>query len=146
MKKSDDIHRYDDIITLPHPISKKHPRMSIENRAAQFSPFSALTGYEAVIEETGRLTEPEVELDEQRKADLDNRLQLILHQLSNRPTITVTWFCPDERKSGGAYLTHTGILYRIDPYTQQLRFEDGTRVSIDTITEIEMADASVDIL
>ncbi|MBR5284455.1 MAG: hypothetical protein IKU27_05355 [Clostridia bacterium] len=139
-------HAYDDIIDLPRPVSRTHKPMSMHNRAAQFSPFSALTGYEAVIEETGRLTEPEVELDEQHKADLNDRLQMILHLLSSRPPITVTWFCPDERKSGGAYLTHTGILHKIDPYTHQLRFEDGTRISIDTITEIEMEDAPSDIL
>ncbi len=131
-------HAYDDIIDLPRPISRIHKPMSLHNRAAQFSPFSALTGYEAVIEETGRLTEPQAELDEQRKADLDSRLQLILHQLDQHPLVTITWFCPDDRKSGGAYLTHTGIPRRIDPYTHQLLFEDRISVPIDGIMEIEI--------
>ena len=130
-------HAYDDIIDLPRPVSKLHKPRSMRNRAAQFSPFSALTGYEAVIEETGRLTEPETELDEQRKADLDTCLQLLLAHISERPQATITWFQPDARKSGGAYLTHRGSLYKIDPVAGLLFFEDHTVLSIGQITDID---------
>ncbi len=130
-------HEYDDIITLPHHVSAVRKRMSMRERAAQFAPFSALTGYEAVIEETGRLTELQTELDESRKLVLDNRLQQLLRQIDIRPEVSITWFVPDPRKSGGAYQTHTGRLQKIDAFAGLLRFEDHTCIPIEQITEID---------
>ena len=97
--------KYDDILHLPHHVSTKHPQMSMQDRAAQLSTFAALTGYGEVIRETGRLTEDWIELDEAAKAELDRRLRLLAAGLDQRPAVTVTWFQPEERKAGGAYVT-----------------------------------------
>ena len=130
--------RYRDIIDLPYPQhDPAHPRMAAENRAAQFSPFAALTGYDAVVEETARWTESKIELSEDAKAILDNQLQMLAEQ--DRPEVTVTYFVPDTRKSGGAYLTVQGVLKRIDAINRELVFlaengvSDGKRVPIDDI-------------
>ena len=101
---------YDDIINLPHPTSKRHPRMPIRDRAAIFSPFAALSGHGAAIAETARLTEQKIELDEDTKAELDRRQAVLLEYMDERPELTVTWFQRDEKKDGGAYLTTTGRL------------------------------------
>jgi len=130
-------HEYDDIIDLPHHVSPTRKRMSMRERAAQFSPFAALTGYEAVIEETARLTDVERELDESRKAVLDMQLQQLRSLLAHRPEAAITWFCPDTRKSGGAYLTHSGRICKIDPLAGTVCFEDHTVISIEQITEID---------
>ena len=102
---------YDDILHLPHPTSKTHRRMSRQDRAAQFSPFAALTGYEAVVKETARLTEKRPVLTEDEVAELDARLRLAMELDAE---VTVTWFQPDKRKAGGAYVTTTGRLKKID--------------------------------
>ena len=107
--------KYGDIIHLPHPVSEKHPRMPMQDRAAQFSPFAALTGYEEAIYETGRLTEERAELDEEEKAILDRKQRLLLEKLDELPTLTVTYFVPDEKKSGGAYIRKAGNLKKINP-------------------------------
>lgn len=138
MKKSDDLHRYDDIINLPHPTSLKHPRMTVENRAAQFSPFSALTGYDAIVEEAGRLTESRAELDEQRKAMLDAVLRQLQENISAEPEISIEYFVPDLLKFGGEYVRHTGRLRRIDPIDQSILFTDGQRIPIGDIRDIEI--------
>lgn len=140
MKRSDDPHRYDDIINLPHPTSLKHPRMTVENRAAQFSPFAALTGYEAIVEETARLTEERAELDEQRKAVLDGKLQRLRERLGAEPELSIVYFRPDLLKFGGEYVSHSGRLRRIDPIERSILFADGLRVAIDDIAEIENSD------
>ena len=131
-------HEYDDIIDLPHHVSPTRKPMSMHDRAAQFAPFSALTGYDAVIEETERVTEQQNELDDDRKAILDNRLQALLAHIHTHPCVTVTWFRPDDRKSGGARLTHTACLQKIDPYARLLLFEDGTVVPMDRLLELEI--------
>ena len=140
MKRSDDPHRYDDIINLPHPTSVKHSRMTVENRAAQFSPFAALTGYEAIVEETARLTEERAELDEQRKAVLDGKLQRLRERLGDEPKVSIVYFRPDLLKFGGEYVSHSGRLRRIDPIERSILFADGLRVAIDDIAEIENSD------
>ena len=137
MKKSDDPHRYDDIINLPHPTSSKHPRMTVENRAAQFSPFSALTGYDAIVEEAGRLTESRAELDEQRKAMLDAVLRQLQENISAEPEISIEYFVPDLLKFGGEYVRRTGRLRRIDPFEGSILFVDGLKVAIADLYEIE---------
>ncbi len=138
MRKSDDPHRYDDIINLPHPTSLKHPRMTVENRAAQFSPFAALTGYDALVEETARLTEDRAELDEQRKAVLDERLRILRERLGEEPELSIVYFLPDLLKFGGEYVSHTGRLRRIDPVEKSILFTDGLRIPIADIRDIEI--------
>lgn len=128
---------YDDIITLPHPTSATHPRMSRHNRAAQFAPFAALTGYDASIQEAGRSTELEAELDEDRLSVLNGQLQELEALLPQRPIVTITYFQPDSKKSGGAYLPFNGTLRSIDRNLQQLVTEDGQRIPIAHIRELD---------
>ena len=132
-----DAHKYDDIIRLPHHVSTRHPQMSIHDRAAQFSPFAALTGHDAAIRETERLTEEWVELDEDSKEQLDERLQMIREHLAERPEITFTFFQPDERKQGGAYRTITGKVKKIDEYENRILLEDGTALMVEHLVSIE---------
>ena len=130
-------HRYDDIIHLSRPVSKKHSPMSNFDRAAQFSPFAALTGYDGVIAETGRLTDARIELDEGGKALLDEKLQTIRAHLEECPEVKLTVFCPDSRKSGGAYEEITGHVKKIDPVARILVLTGGETVPIDRIYGIE---------
>ena len=129
--------RYEDIIHLPRPVSKKRSPMSSFDRAAQFSPFAALTGYDAVIAETGRLTDQCIELDEGGKALLDEKLQVLREHLEEQPEVKLTVFCPDSRKSGGAYETITGNVKKIDPVTRILVLTGGEVIPIDRIYGIE---------
>ena len=130
---------YDDIINLPHPTSIKHPQMSIQDRASIFSPFAALSGHAGAIAETARLTEQRMELDEDTKAELDRRQAILLEHIREQPEITVTWFQPDERKEGGAYLTTTGRLKKIDPIEQTLVLLDGTSIQSEDVFNLESA-------
>lgn len=129
--------KYDDIIHLPHHVSSIHPQMLLADRAAQFSPFAALTGYEAAIRETERLTTARVELDEEAMATLDEKLRTIAEHLHQRPPVSVTYFQPDGRKEGGAYLTATSAVKKIDRYEHIVVMTDGTRIPIANILEIE---------
>ena len=131
-----DEHKYDDIINLPHHVSKKHPQMSPENRAAQFSPFAALTGHEAAIQETARLTESFVELNEDKKVQLDEQLQLIRENLEQKPECEITYFKPDEKKDGGTYVTIRGRIKKIDEYARLIILTDGTVLPIKHIYAI----------
>lgn len=126
---------YDDIIHLPHPTSKKHPRMSMEERAAQFSPFAALTGFGGVIQETGRLTDRRVELGESDRAELERTLNFLDSQEEEHPLVQVTYFLPDERKEGGAYVTVTGRLKRIDQ-VENLLLVGSYRIPIEELREV----------
>lgn len=128
---------YDDIIHLSHPTSKNRPRMSIHDRAAQFSPFAALSGHAAAIAETARLTDRKLELDEDTKAELDRRQAILLEHISERPEITVTWFRPDEKKAGGAYVTTTGRLKKIDEIECVLVLTDGARIPLEDVAGLE---------
>ena len=128
---------YDDILHLPHPTSKNHPRMSIQERAAQFSPFAALTGHAAAIAETARLTDQKMELDEDTRAELDRRQAILLEHISERPEVTITWFRPDERKEGGAYVTTTGRLKKIDQVERILVLMDGTNIPLEDVAALE---------
>lgn len=127
---------YDDILHLPHPTSKRHPRMPIVDRAAQFSPFAALTGHGAAIEETARVTDRRIELDEDAKEQLDQTLQLLLERIDEQPEITVTWFSPDKKKAGGQYHTATGKLKRIDSREGRLTLTDGNQIPLEDLLEI----------
>ena len=130
-------HQYADIIDLPHHVSATRPRMSMIDRAAQFSPFAALTGYDAAIKETGRLTDERIDLSEESRAALDRKQQILLDNLADHPEISVTYFVPDERKSGGAYVTVTGRVKKVDDYQRLLILTDGTKIPLDDILDIE---------
>ncbi|MCI5493510.1 MAG: YolD-like family protein [Lachnospiraceae bacterium] len=136
-----DVHRYDDMLTLPHPVSKKHPSMARMNRAAQFAPFAALTGYEDAVRESARLTDQRQELEEDSRELLDEELQKICVSIQKHPSVTVTYFVPDQKKEGGSYVTYTGKLKRIDRYMQQLVFEDGTRIAVGDIYKLTACEA-----
>lgn len=132
-----EIHKYDDIIHLSRPVSRKRSPMSNFDRAAQFSPFAALTGYDAVIAESGRLTDAQIELDEGGKALLDEKLQLIQAHLAENPEVKLTVFCPDSRKTGGAYEEITGNVKKIDPVARILVLTSGAVIPIDRLYGIE---------
>ena len=131
-----DVHRYEDIINLPNHVSNSHPHMSILDRAAQFSPFAALTGYDGAIKETARLTNKRMELDEVAKTVLDEKLRITLEQLSSRPEIEITYFQPDKKKTGGAYVSTIGIVKKIDSYERTVIMQDETRIPIEEIIRI----------
>ena len=128
--------KYDDIINLPHHTSPRHPRMSMRDRAAQFAPFSALTGYEDVVDETARLTDGKITLTEDAKALLDLKQRLLLERIDTRPEITVTYFVKDARKSGGSYQTVRGRLLRIDSVEKTLVLEGGRRIDAQDVIAI----------
>lgn len=129
--------RYDDIIDLPHHVSTTHHRMSMLERAAQFQPFRALTGYEEAVRETARLTDERVELTEDEKALLDAKLQRLADRLDSHPQVTLTWFRPDKRKTGGAYVTTTGQIRKIDDFEGALILLGGERIVIENILDIQ---------
>lgn len=129
--------KYEDIIHLSRPVSTRHLPMSGYDRAAQFAPFAALTGYDDVIAETARLTDGEIFLDVGAEAELDAKLREIRENIHLRPQITVTYFRPDSRKSGGAYVTVSGRVKKIDEYAQTLVLTDNTAVGIQRICKIE---------
>ena len=128
---------YSDIINLPHHVSKNHPQMPMEARAAQFAPFAALTGYDAVIHETARLTEGQVELEEYDNERLNRIFSELMDILEDHPVVTVSYFKPDEHKAGGAYVTVTGQLKKIDTYEQLMVMEDGTAIPIGKIMDLQ---------
>lgn len=125
------------MLTLPHPVSATHPRMSLQDRAAQFSPFAALTGYEDALKETARLTEDFAELEEDSKQEIDRILQY-LREHPEQFAVQITYFEADAKKSGGHYRTITGNIRRIDNDTRTLRMSDGTRIAIDMIYQLEL--------
>lgn len=130
---------YEDIINLPHHQSTKRPQMPLKDRAAQFAPFAALTGYDAEIRETARLTDAKIELDESTLAILNDKLQIILDNLDTKPEVTITYFKPDTKKAGGAYIEHTGTVKRIDEYERTVIFMDMTAILIEDILDIQSA-------
>ena len=130
--------QYDDIIRLPHPDSPKHPRM-LYDRAAQFSPFAALTGYAGVIRETARLTDRKIELDETMLTALNERYQLLLSVLDAEPEVEITYFVPDERKSGGAYRTVSGVVKKADEFARRLTLTDGTVIPMEDVLMLDGA-------
>jgi len=129
--------KYEDIIHLSRPVSTRHLPMSNYDRAAQFAPFAALTGYDGVIAETARLTDGEMFLDVGAEAELDARLREIRENIHLHPQITLTYFRPDSRKSGGAYVTVSGKVKKIDAYTQTLVLIDNTAIELQKICKIE---------
>lgn len=127
---------YDDIINLPHHVSAKHPRMSLEARSAQFAPFAALTGYEDAIEETGRLTIEKIDIDDGIKCNINKKIQLIKSNLLMHNKVSIKYFIPDSKKEGGCYKLISGVVKKIDEYKQLIIMEDKTDISINEIIEI----------
>lgn len=130
-------HKYDDIINLPHHVSKKHPQMSLHDRAAQFSPFAALTGHKAAINETARLTDEKQILSEDVIAKLNEQLNLIKENIGTNLIVTITYFVPDDRKSGGAYISNTGVVKKINEYNHTVILTDKTVIPIEQISEMQ---------
>jgi len=128
---------YDDIINLSHHVSSTRPQMSMLDRAAQFSPFAALTGYDSAIKETGRLTDERVELDEDALTVLDMKYQLLMDALDDAPEVTITYFQPDERKAGGKYVSATGGVKKLDDFERRITMQDGTKIPMDDVLSID---------
>ena len=127
---------YDDIIHLPHHVSRNHPQMPLRDRAAQFAPFAALTGYEAAVGETARQTTERRELDAQEAAELNRRLTDLAARLKDRPEVTIEYFVPDDRKAGGAYVTVAGRVRNISVSEKTLVMEDGTEIPMEDIVSM----------
>lgn len=127
---------YGDILFHRHHVSQSRPRMSVHSRAAQFAPFAALTGYDDIISESARFTEDSPDLGESLVSELNDRLVFLLSR-DNPPVATVTYFVPDEKKSGGRYLTFTDRLAKYDPYKRKLLFASGLAISVESITDVE---------
>lgn len=134
-----DKHRYDDMLKLPHHISIRRPQMPVADRAAQFSSFAALTSYEAAIEETARLTDARIELDEDEKACLNEKLQMLLEVLDQQPEVKTTYFHPDGQKAGGVYVRAAGRQQRIDETARTLVLTDRSPILNEQIYTIESA-------
>lgn len=131
-----DGHKYDDIINLEHPTSKRHPRMSAMDRAAQFAPFSALTGYDDMVVERARITGSRMELDDMQKMALDESMTYVLEHLSERPQVKITWFIKDARKSGGRYQEIEDAVQNVEVPNRMIILRNGLRIPMDDIVEI----------
>ena len=140
--ESTDPHRYDDMLDLPHHVSSARPHMSRADRAAQFSPFAALTGFGAAIQETGRLTEERFVPEEDMRRELDEKLRLLKEQIHVRPAASFTYFLPDDKKEGGEYVTVAGNVKKIREADRMVILEDGTRIPIEDIIEIKTSSSS----
>jgi hypothetical protein len=128
---------YDDIINLPHHVSKTRPQMSMIDRAAQFSPFAALTGYDAAIKETGRLTDERIEMGDDAQNVLNMKFQILVDHLDDEPEVTFTYFKPDERKFGGAYVEVTGTVKKVDDFERLIVMQNGTNIPMEDVLSIE---------
>ena len=128
---------YEDIISLPHHVSPKRDPMSMQDRAAQFSPFAALTGYEDAIQETGRQTEGKIEVDEEALSSLNMKFQFLIGRMEDMPEVTLTYFKPDERKAGGAYVEVTGSVRKIDDFGRFSVMRNGAKIPMDDSLSIE---------
>lgn len=129
--------RYNEIINLPHHVSKTRPQMPMLDRAEQFAPFAALTGYDSAIKETGRLTDEKIEMDEEALNILNMKFQILVDSLDDEPEVTFTYFKPDERKAGGAYLEVTGTVKKVDDFERLIVMQNGTKMPMDDILNIE---------
>ena len=129
--------KYNEIMRLPHHVSKTRPQMPMSDRASQFAPFAALTGYDAAIKETGRLTDERIELDVEALSALDMKYQLLMEALDEAPEVTITYFQPDERKAGGKYVSAVGTVKKIDDFERRITMRDGTRIPMDDVLSID---------
>ncbi len=130
------IEDYQDIISLPYYVSGNRPHMSMTDRAAQFSPFAALTGYDATVKETTRLTDQRIELNEDERQKVSDRLSMLQSCVKEFPTVEITYFVPDEKKAGGEYSTVTGIVKKLDEFQKLIIMMDGTRIPIEEIIDV----------
>ena len=128
--------RYNEIINLPHHVSTTRPQMPLSDRAAQFAPFAALTGYDSAIKETGRLTDERIELGEEALTALDRKYQLLIEALDDAPEVTIIYFQPDERKAGGQYVSATGTVKKVDTFGRRILLQDGTRIPLDSVFDL----------
>lgn len=131
------MNKYDDIINLPHPVSRKHPRMPLRDRAAQFAPFAALTGHEAAINETVRQTDERISLSENVIDEINHRLNIIAKTIDAPKKVSIVYFVPDDRKKGGIYEEHEGLVKQIDEYKKVLIMTDDTKIPIEQIVDIK---------
>ena len=129
--------KYNEIMGLPHHVSKTRPQMPMSDRAAQFAPFAALTGYDAAIKETGRLTDERIELDVEALSALDMKYQLLMEAHDESPEVTITYFQPDERKAGGKYVSAVGAVKKIDDFERRITMWDGAKIPMDDVLSIE---------
>lgn len=129
--------KYDEIANLPHHVSETRPQMPMSDRAAQFAPFAALTGYDSAIRETGRLTDERIELDEEALTALNLRYQLLMDALGKEPEVEITFFKPDERKSGGEYVTVIGAVKNIDDFERLITMQDGMKIPMNDVLSID---------
>jgi len=135
-KDPEDPHRYEDMLELPHHVSASHAHMTAHDRAAQFSPFAALTGYEAAIDETARRTGEKEEPDEDRKLVLDRKLRILREKIGEHPVISVTYFQPDEQKEGGFYITVSGNVKKVDENKRSIVMMSGESIPAGDIAEM----------
>lgn len=131
--------KYDEIMGLPHHVSKTRPQMPMSDRAAQFAPFAALTGYDSAIKETGRLTNERIELDEDALTALNVKYQFLMNALDEEPEIKITYFKPDERKAGGEYVSAIGAVKKVDDFERLITMQDGTRIPMDDVYDMSIS-------
>ena len=131
--------KYDEIMGLPHHVSKTRPQMPMSDRAAQFAPFAALTGYDSAIKETGRLTNERIELDEDALTALNVKYQFLMDALDEEPEIKITYFKPDERKAGGEYVSAIGAVKKVDDFERLITMQDGTRIPMDDVYDMSIS-------
>ena len=129
--------KYEEIMKHPHHVSKTRPQMPMSDRAAQFAPFAALTGYDSAIKETGRLTDEKIELDEEALTALDMKYQILMDAFDDAPEVTITFFQPDVRKAGGKYLTVTGAVKKVDDFERRITMQDGAKIPMDEVLSID---------
>ena len=130
--------KYDDIINLPHYEPKYHPRMSKYKRSAQFAPFAALVGYDEQVQECSRLTDKRLEIDDELKEKINNKLNKINELIKNSPEVEITYFIPDEKKDGGKYITEIGNVKRIDYVNRFIKFTDNKKIILDDLIDIKI--------
>lgn len=128
---------YDDIINLPHHVSKNHPQMTMGQRAAQFAPFAALVGHDALIAESARLTDAEIEMEDETVGVLNRKMAYLNARLQDHPVVTITYFIHDKRKSGGEYRSNTGTVRKFDEYNSSLTMSDGTVIDFSSILDVD---------
>lgn len=131
------MNRYDDMLNLPHHVSPTRAHMSMHDRAAQFAPFAALTGYDAAVQEAARLTDTQIDLDAEQIDAINRQLWSLRERLDQRPLVSLCYFCPDERKSGGSYIRLEDRLRKIDEYGQSIILEDGTAIPMAQLIELQ---------
>lgn len=130
------MNNYKDIINLTRPQSK-HPHLGIDSRAAQFAPFAALTGYDSAVKETARLTKRKIELNDELKEIINNKLNYIEKNIREKNIISVTYFVKDEKKDGGRYESYSGIVKRINNVEEYIKFEDNKIINFNDILSLD---------